>query len=94
MNEWTWEYDPDAEHVVGDLPSDAKARVESLAQRLADAAAVKYLAEPPIEDSGVSGIKDHAEGRIILWFLEHRRLRLILVLRVQFWPPEREDSIR
>jgi hypothetical protein len=55
MSEWTWEYLPDVEHVVGGLEPDVVLQVEQLAQRLADAAAVKYLGDPPIEESGVSG---------------------------------------
>jgi hypothetical protein len=39
MTDWTWEYLPDAEHVVGGLDPQVRAEVE----RLADAAAVKYL---------------------------------------------------
>ncbi|WP_439679058.1 hypothetical protein [Embleya sp. MST-111070] len=86
MSDWTWEYDPDADHVVGGLVADVRADVESLAQRLADATSVRYVDGPSDHDSGVSGIRDHAEGRLILWYMEHRRLELPPVLRVQHWP--------
>lgn len=62
MNDWTWEYLPGPEQVVGGLSAEAKEDVARLAQRLADAASVKYLGDPPVEDSGVSRILDHAEG--------------------------------
>lgn len=86
MTEWSWEYFPDAEHVVGGLGPADQREVEKLSQRLADAASVRYLGEPAIEDSGVSRVQDHAEGRLMLWYQEHRRLCLVFVLRVQFWP--------
>lgn len=86
MTDWTWEYVPDAKHVVGSLDSQVREEVERLAQRLADAAAVRYMSEPPVEESGVSPLLDHAEGRLIVWYLEHRRLAEIFVLRVQYWP--------
>jgi len=86
VSDWTWEYEPDAEHVVGGLAPRIRADVDALAQRLADAAAVRYLGDPADHDSGVSGIRDHAEGRLIVWYLEHRRLAVVLVLRVQYWP--------
>ncbi|ADI07249.1 hypothetical protein SBI_04128 [Streptomyces bingchenggensis BCW-1] len=38
MSDWTWEYLPDAENVVGGLDPQIKHDVERLAQRLADAA--------------------------------------------------------
>ncbi|GAA1924266.1 hypothetical protein [Streptantibioticus ferralitis] len=86
MSDWTWEYLPDAAHVVGGLDPDVRSDVERLAQRLADAAAVKYLGDPPAEESGVSRLLDHAEGRLIVWYQEHRRFTTIFILRVQHWP--------
>ncbi|KUL56687.1 MULTISPECIES: hypothetical protein [Streptomyces violaceusniger group] len=86
MSDWTWEYLPDAENVVGGLNPQIKHDVERLAQRLADAAAVKYLGDPPIHESGVSNLLDHAEGRLIVWYQEHRRFTTVFVVRVQHWP--------
>ena len=79
MTDWTWEYLPDAEHVVGGLRTDVVAQVEDLAQRLADAAAVRYLGDPSAEQSGVSRLLDYAEGRLIVWYQEHWRLRTVFV---------------
>ncbi len=31
---WTWDYDPDADHVVGGLPREVVAEVERLAEQL------------------------------------------------------------
>ncbi|WP_377270939.1 hypothetical protein [Peterkaempfera sp. SMS 1(5)a] len=90
MTEWDWEYMPDPEHVVGGLTPEVRQQVDLLARRLADAAAVRYLGEPPVEESGVSPLLDHAEGRLIVWYLEHRRLSEILVVRVQYWPDHGE----
>ncbi|MFE5328923.1 hypothetical protein ACFRCG_21325 [Embleya sp. NPDC056575] len=47
MSDWTWEYDPDADHVVGGLAADVRADVESLAQRLADAASMLRVQHRP-----------------------------------------------
>ncbi|GAB3714013.1 hypothetical protein [Nocardiopsis nanhaiensis] len=91
MTNWTWEYLPDAEHVVGGLEPDAKEGVELLAQWLADAASVKHLGEPRVEDSEISRVLDHAEGRIMVWYQEHRRMCVVLILRVQFWLIENDS---
>lgn len=87
MSDWTWEYLPSAEPVVGGLGPDIKADVERLAQRLSDAAAVKYIGDPPAEEAGRSPVLDHAEGRLIVWFMEQRAMRVVFIVRVQYWPP-------
>jgi hypothetical protein len=92
VSEWNWEYLPDAEHVVAGLDAAILVQVEQLARRLADAAAVKYLGDPPIEESGVSRLLDHAEGRLIVWYQEHWRFRTVFMLRVQYWPAAGEDG--
>jgi hypothetical protein len=92
VNDWTWEYMPDAEHVVGNLEPEAKRGVERLAQRLADAASVRFIGDPPGGEPAVSRLRDHAEGRLIVWYLEHRALREILVVRVQYWPESDSGS--
>lgn len=83
MSDWEWEYLPDPEHVVGGLTPELQAQVERIARRLADAADVKYLGDPPLEDSGVSNVQDLAEGRWMVWYQEHRRHRTVYLLRVQ-----------
>ncbi|MYW01239.1 hypothetical protein [Streptomyces sp. SID3343] len=83
---WTWEHEPGAEHVVGGLAPRVRADVDAFAQRLADAATVRYVGDPTDHDSGVSGIRDHADGRLIIGYLEHRRLAVVLALRVQHRP--------
>lgn len=88
MSDWAWEYLPDTEHVIGGLDPAVRDDVERLAGRLADAASVKYFGDPPIEESGVSPLLDHAEGRLMIWYQEHRRLGLVFIIRVQHWPVE------
>jgi hypothetical protein len=83
VNDWKWEYLPDDELVVGGLPGMLRAELEQIAQRLADAADVKYLGDPPVEESGVSGVLDFAEGPWMVWYQEHRRLRTVFILRQQ-----------
>ncbi|KAB7850044.1 hypothetical protein [Streptomyces mobaraensis] len=92
MTDWTWEYLPDAEHVVGGLPPDVRRDVERLAARLADAASVKHLGDPPVHESGVSRLLDHAEGRLIVWYQEHRRLATVFVVRIAHWPPDQAGA--
>ncbi len=44
MGDWSWEYDPDAHHVIGETPNLAFiARVEERADELVRAAAALYL---------------------------------------------------
>jgi hypothetical protein len=83
VSDWEWEYLPDTEHVVGGLAPELQAQVERMARRLADAADIKYIGDPPIEDSGVSNVQDLAEGRWMVWYQEHWRHRTVYVLRVQ-----------
>lgn len=83
MSDWTWEYDPDAQHVIGGLSPGLRREVETLAQRLADAAAVAYVGDPDVEDSGVGRVKFRSQGHLLVAYLEHRRLRLVLIVRVQ-----------
>ncbi|MFD7231378.1 hypothetical protein [Streptomyces sp. NPDC059881] len=35
MSDWTWEYLPDAEHVVGGLSAERRRDIENVAQRAA-----------------------------------------------------------
>jgi hypothetical protein len=43
VSDWTWEYSPDAAHVVGGLAPEQVAEVDALAQRIADAVAVRRI---------------------------------------------------
>lgn len=76
---WTWEYDPDADHVVGGLPLHVVAEVERLAGELAtlgyDAAEVgagHQLRNLEFLDMG------------LLYFLPVPRQRLVVVVRVMW----------
>jgi hypothetical protein len=82
VSDWTWEYDPNASEVVGGLSAEAVQRVEDLAGRLCDAASAQHLGEPPIEDSGVSGVYTIAEDPLMVWYLEHRRHRAVYIINV------------
>jgi hypothetical protein len=46
VSDWTWEYIPDSAHVVGGLTPGQHAEVEALAQRIADAVAVRMIGRP------------------------------------------------
>jgi hypothetical protein len=83
VTDWQWDYLTDATHVVGGLPPEHVQRIERVAQRLADAASVKRLGEPPVEESGVSDVLSIAEGPLIAWYQEHWRHRTVYILRVQ-----------
>ncbi|MCZ4126044.1 hypothetical protein [Streptomyces sp. H39-S7] len=87
MSDWTWEYDPDAENVVGGLPDAVKERVEAVAQRLAEAAGVAHIGQPfDIAVSGVSGVMSFSEGWLTVWYLEDGRAgeNTVLVLAVNY----------
>ncbi|MBV9023519.1 MAG: hypothetical protein JO362_06930 [Streptomycetaceae bacterium] len=86
MSDWTWEYEPDAENVVGGLPSELVEQVAQMAQRLADAAGVKYIGDPPIEESGVSKVFVYTEGILMLWYQEDRRYNAVYILQAIPWP--------
>lgn len=87
MSDWVWEYLPDAEQVVGGLEPEVKAAVEQIAQRLSDAASVKYTGEPLPEEAGRSPMLNFAEDRLIVWYMERRISRIVFIIRVQYWPP-------
>lgn len=46
MSDWTWEYEPDAENVVGGLDMTQRLEVEAVAQRIADAVGVRRIGKP------------------------------------------------
>ncbi|WP_432014710.1 hypothetical protein [Streptomyces cucumeris] len=79
---WTWEYDPDADHVVGGLPHDVVAEVERLAGQLTilgrDAAGVGR-GKP---QGGGLRTQDIFGGRGFFLFLALDRLQLVVITRV------------
>jgi hypothetical protein len=66
MTDWTWEYVPDAAHVVGGLTPLQIDQVESLAARIADAVAVRRIGNPFDVRESVSKIKSYGEGPVML----------------------------
>jgi plasmid stabilization system protein ParE len=83
VSDWTWEYVPDAAHVIGSLPQEQVAEVEALATRIADAVAVRRIGVPLDVQEAVSNLKTHGEGSLLIWFLEDYREDIVLVVRVQ-----------
>ena len=83
MSDWAWEYSPDAAHVVGGLTLEQIAEVDSLAQRIADAVAVRRIGMPFDEQEAASDPKAYGEGSVLLWFQEYYRFDVVLVVRVQ-----------
>jgi hypothetical protein len=51
--------------------------------RLADAVAVRRIGAPFNLQEGVSGLKTHGEGSLLIWFMEDYRDDVVLVVRVQ-----------
>ncbi|WTW95702.1 hypothetical protein OG216_20965 [Streptomycetaceae bacterium NBC_01309] len=86
QDEWRWEYDPDAEHVITGLPPHVVAEVERLASEMVELAQVGVdvtdIGEGPRRGvpGGVRRIPLLADG----WFyaLPLPRLRLIAITRV------------
>jgi hypothetical protein len=83
VSDRTWEYSPDAAHVVGGLAPEQIAEVDALAQRIADAVAVRRIGVPFDEQEAASDLKAHGEGSVLLWFQEYYRFDVVLVVRVQ-----------
>jgi hypothetical protein len=81
---WTWDYDPDREHVVGGLPLEVEAEVERLAEQLTvlgrDAA---HAGEGNLHGGGLRSL-DIFGGRGFLMFLAAERLRLVVITRVMW----------
>ena len=83
MSDWTWEYVPDAAHVVGGLTQAQVHEAENLASRIADAVAMRRIGTPFDVRESVSSVKSYGEGPVVIWFLEDYRDDVILVVRVQ-----------
>lgn len=83
MSDWTWEYVPDAAHVVAGLTQPQVGEVERLAERIADAVAVRRIGTPFDVQEAVSNLKTFGEGSIMIWFLEDYREDVVLIVRVQ-----------
>ena len=85
MSDWTWEYNPDAEHVVGDLPEACKRDVEDSARRIAEAVGARRIGHPFDIQESASGVKTHAEGPLMIWDQEDYREDVVLSLRLQHY---------
>lgn len=83
MSDWTWEYVPDAVHVVDSLTPEKIAEVERLAARLAEAVGVRRIGTPFDPQEAVSNLKTYGEGSLLIWFLEGYREDVVLVVRVR-----------
>jgi hypothetical protein len=83
MSDWTWEYVPDAAHVVAGLMQPQVDEVERLAELIADAVAVRRIGTPFDVKEAVSNLKTFGEGSIMIWFLEDYREDVVLIVRVQ-----------
>lgn len=90
MSDWDWDYMPTTEQVVGGLPPGLRREVERFGQRLADAASALHLGDPPAEDSGVSGVQYLTEGPWLIGYVEHRRRRIVYIVRVV--NPQADDA--
>jgi len=82
MSDWTWEYVPDAAHVVGGLTTPQIDEVERLAVRIANAVAVRRIGTSFDAGESVSKVKSYGEGPVMIWFLEDYREDVVLVVRV------------
>lgn len=87
MSDWSWEYNPDSAHVTGGLTPGQVADVESLAQRVADAVAVRRIGEPSDGQEAASDLQSYGEGPVMIWVQEYYVLSIVLVVRVQHLGP-------
>jgi len=81
VSDWAWEYNPDAEHVVGGLPPHVVAEVEGIAAELAVVASLTYADGLDFQGTG-PGLRDVSRPHLIVWYGTYPRLETILVVRV------------
>ncbi|MFD7663570.1 hypothetical protein [Streptomyces sp. NPDC059788] len=86
MSEWGWDFFSDEESTLGGLSPEQRSEVEVIAQRLADAAAVKYPHDPLPEEAGSAPLQSIGEGPLMVWYQEQRTTRLIIIAGVQRLP--------
>ncbi|WP_237519963.1 hypothetical protein [Streptomyces sp. HUCO-GS316] len=70
MSDWAWEYEPDAESVVGGLEAAQRLEVEAIAQRIADAVGVRRIGKSFDITESASGVRTFAEGAVMVWYQE------------------------
>ncbi|MEU2869885.1 hypothetical protein ABZ769_11860 [Streptomyces olivoreticuli] len=86
MADWAWEYDPDAQHVIGETPDLAfVAQVEEHADELVRAAAALYL------DGGVyqgksPGVQEAVISNGMFQYLTVVRQQRLYIIQVTVWP--------
>ncbi|WP_149828167.1 hypothetical protein [Streptomyces tailanensis] len=83
MSDWTWEYCPNAEEVVGGLTDKQRAVVEDIARRIAEAVGVRRIGHPFDIQESASGVRTYAEANVMLWYQEDYRDDTVLILRAQ-----------
>jgi hypothetical protein len=83
VSDWTWEYEPDAENVVGGLSETQTQDVEVIAQRIADSVGVRRVGRPFDIAESASGVQTFAEGPVMVWYQEDYRDDVVLILRAQ-----------
>ncbi|WP_369380397.1 hypothetical protein [Streptomyces sp. cg36] len=88
MSDWTWEYLPDADHVVGGLTAEQRAEVDDLARRIAEAVGVRRIGHPFDIAESASGVLTHTEPHLVVWYQEDYRDDTVLVLRVTHFQAE------
>ncbi|MGJ7417337.1 hypothetical protein AB9128_15995 [Streptomyces cinereoruber] len=92
MSDWTWEYEPDAENVVGGLDGAQRLEVEAIAQRIADAVGVRRIGKSFDITESASGVRTFAEGTVMVWYQEDYRDDVVLVLRAQHFGAQDLES--
>ncbi|MFG2759538.1 hypothetical protein [Streptomyces wuyuanensis] len=92
MSDWTWEYEPDAENVVGGLDKAQRLEVEAIAQRIADAVGVRRIGKTFDITEAASGVRTFAEGAVMVWYQEDYRDDVVLVLRAQHFGAQHLDT--
>jgi hypothetical protein len=65
------------------LAPERVAEVDALAQRIAEAVAVRRIGTPFDEQEAASDLKAYGEGSVLLWYQEYYRFDLVVVVRVQ-----------
>lgn len=82
MADWHWEADPD--NLLEDLPPQARAHAEQLAQEIAVRESMVFLEGPSYTGSS-PGLRTEARGQLMLTYLTDVRGERIVVLQATWF---------
>jgi hypothetical protein len=82
VSHWRWQYSPDAGNVIGGLTPEQVADVEAEARRITDKVAAERIGAPDDEQEAASGLEEHFEGQVFIWYQKWYLRDTVLIMRV------------